>query len=80
MGSSTDVSFTYQEMPAYDILSLRLGAVSRGFSGYFFVNNLTNERAALSVNTTSLGWLSPSTTRVSTNQPRTIGVEANFRF
>jgi outer membrane receptor protein involved in Fe transport len=80
VGSSTDVSFTYQELPAYNILSLRLGAVNKRLSGYFFVNNLTNERAALSINTTSLGWLSPSTTRVSTNQPRTIGVEGSYRF
>jgi hypothetical protein len=61
-------------------LSLRLGAVNKRLSGYFFVNNLTNERAALGINTTSLGWLSPSTTRVSTNQPRTIGVEGSYRF
>ena len=80
VGSSTDVSFTYQELPAYNILSLRLGAVSKGLSGYFFVDNLTDKKAALSINTTSLGWLSPSTTRVSTNQPRTIGVEGSYRF
>lgn len=80
VGTSTDVAFTYQQLPAYDIANLRLGAVSKGLSGYFYVDNLTNERAALSVNTTSLSWVSPSTTRVSTNQPRTIGLEAAYKF
>ena len=80
VGSSTDVAFSYQELSAYDIVNLRLGAVSRGLAGYLFVDNLTNERAALSVNTTSLSWVSPSTTRVSTNQPRTIGIEGSYRF
>jgi iron complex outermembrane recepter protein len=80
VGSSTDVAFSYQELSAYDIVNLRLGAVSKGLAGYFFVDNLTNERAALSVNTTSLSWVSPSTTRVSTNQPRTIGIEGSYRF
>jgi len=80
VGSSTDVAFTYQELRAYDIVNLRLGAVSNGLAGYFFVDNLTNKRADLSINTTSLSWVSPSTTRVSTNQPRTIGIEARYKF
>jgi iron complex outermembrane recepter protein len=80
VGSSTDVAFTYQELPAYDIVNLRFGAVSKGLAGYLFVDNLTNERAALSVNTTSLSWVTPSTTRVSTNQPRTLGIEARYKF
>jgi outer membrane receptor protein involved in Fe transport len=80
VGSSKDVSFTYQELPAYNIVNLRLGAVSKGLAGYFFVDNLTNERAALSVNTTSLSWVNPAITRVSTNQPRTIGIEAKYKF
>jgi outer membrane receptor protein involved in Fe transport len=80
VGNSTDVAFSYQELPPYNIANLRLGAVSKGLAGYFFVDNLTNERAALSVNTTSLSWVSPSTTRVSTNQPRTIGIEGSYRF
>ena len=80
VGSSTDVAFSYQELSAYDIVNLRFGAVSKGLAGYFFIDNLTNERAALSVNTTSLSWVSPSTTRVSTNQPRTIGIEGSYRF
>jgi iron complex outermembrane recepter protein len=80
VGHSLDVAFSYQELSAYNIVTLRLGAVSKGLSGYFFVDNLTDERAALSVNTTSLSWVSPSTTRVSTNQPRTIGIEASYKF
>jgi iron complex outermembrane receptor protein len=80
VSSSLDVAFSYQELPAYDIANLRLGAVSRGLAGYLFVDNLANERAALSVNTTSLSWVNPAITRVSTNQPRTVGIEASYKF
>jgi iron complex outermembrane receptor protein len=80
VSSSLDVAFSYQELPAYDIANLRLGAVSSGLAGYLFVDNLANERAALSVNTTSLSWVNPAITRVSTNQPRTVGIEASYKF
>jgi iron complex outermembrane recepter protein len=80
VGTSTDVSFAYEQLPSYDILKLRLGAVGTFWTGYFFVNNLTNAKAELSINTTSFSWVIPSLTRVATNQPRTIGVEANYRF
>jgi iron complex outermembrane receptor protein len=80
VGTSTDVSFTYENLPSYDIVRLRLGVVGKSWQGYFFVNNLTNTKAELSINTTSFSWLIPSLTRVATNQPRTIGVEVNYRF
>ena len=80
VGTSTDVSFAYEKLPSYDIVKLRLGAVGKSWQEYFFINNLTNTKAELSINTTSFSWLIPSLTRVATNQPRTIGVEANYRF
>ena len=80
VGTSTDVSYAYEQLPAYDIVKLRLGAVGKSWQGYFFVNNLTDTKAELSINTTSFSWLIPSLSRVATNQPRTIGVEANYRF
>jgi iron complex outermembrane receptor protein len=80
IGSSTDVSFYYEKLHPYDIVKLRLGLDNPSWAGYFFVNNLTNTRAELSINTTSLSYLIPSLTRVSTNQPLTIGVEGSYRF
>jgi outer membrane receptor protein involved in Fe transport len=80
VGSSTDISYTYTKLPAYDIVNFRTGLVGSAWSGYFFVNNLTDTRAALSVNTTAFSWVIPSLVRVATNQPRTIGIDVNYRF
>jgi len=80
VGTSTDVSFYYEQLRPYDVVKLRLGLNSPSWDGYLFVNNLTDKRAELSINTTSFSYLIPSLTRVSTNQPRTVGVEANYRF
>jgi iron complex outermembrane receptor protein len=80
VGTSTDVSFAYEKLPSYDILRLRLGAAGKSWQEYFFVDNLTDTKAELSINTTSFSWIIPSLTRVATNQPRTIGVEVNYRY
>ena len=80
VGTSRDVSFYYEQLHSYDIVKLRLGVDSPSWAAYLFVNNLTDKRAELSINTTSLSYLIPSLTRVATNQPRTIGVEASYRF
>ena len=80
VGSSTDIAYSYQQLHPYDIVDLRLGATSSTWSTYFFVTNLTDTRAELSVNTTSFAWNIPSLTRVATNQPRTFGVEGSFKY
>ncbi len=80
VGPVEDTSFTYTNLPSYDLVSARLGMKSDHLSGYLFVDNLTNRVAALSTNTTTFSWIVPSITRVSTNQPRTIGVDLNYRF
>jgi outer membrane receptor protein involved in Fe transport len=80
VGSSTDISYTYTKLPAYDIVNLRTGLVGSAWSGYLFVNNVTDTRAALSVNTTAFSWVIPSLVRVATNQPRTIGIDVSYRF
>jgi outer membrane receptor protein involved in Fe transport len=45
-----------------------------------FINNIFDKRAMLSTNTTAFDWVIPSLTRVATNQPRTVGIEADYRF
>lgn len=80
VGSQTDTSYAYQILPAYDLINLRLGVMSKELSVYLFANNLTDKRAALGINTTAFSYLVPSLVRVATNQPRTFGVTLNYRF
>ena len=80
VGPQTDISYGYHNLEPYNFINLRLGVVGAHWSGYLFADNLTDKRAALGINTTSVAWLTPSTTRVATNQPRTIGLDLNYRF
>jgi len=80
VGPQTDISYGYHNLEPYNLANLRTGLVGTHWSGYLFVDNLTDKRAALGINTTSVAWLTPSTTRVATNQPRTIGIDVNYRF
>ena len=79
-GPSTDISYTYEQLEPYDLIGIRTGVVGPHWSGYFFIDNLTNKHAELSTNITSLAWTIPSVTRVSTNQPLTIGINLAYRF
>jgi iron complex outermembrane recepter protein len=72
--ANTTVTFD-QELPAYDIANLRWGFRTDSWEAGLFVNNLTDERAFLSIDrergrSARVGYL--------TNQPRTYG--ANFRW
>ena len=70
--------FTYDpELPAYDILNLRVGVRRDGWDVSAFLNNVTDERALLSFDRergtrARIGYL--------TNQPRTFGVSTRFTF
>jgi iron complex outermembrane recepter protein len=74
-----DITFTRNSLPAYDLVSLRAGVEAGRWSAVLFADNLTNKMAllgdtgALSANISILN-------RVATNQPRTIGVDLNFKF
>ena len=80
VGSSNDISFTQTSLPAYHLTALRAGIHSDIWSVTAFMNNIFDKRAMLSTNTTAFDWVIPSLTRVATNQPRTIGLEADYRF
>jgi iron complex outermembrane receptor protein len=80
VGSEADIAFAPITLPSYTLIDLRSG-IDRGvWSAYLFVDNLTDKHAALTVNNTSFAWQSPSITRVTTNQPRTVGVDLQYRF
>jgi hypothetical protein len=50
------------------------------WSADLFVDNLTNKVALISANNTSFQFNIPQVVRYSTNQPRTVGVQANYKF
>ena len=81
LGSSWYVTasvFRYDpKLPAYDILNLRIGVRRDNWDVAFYVNNLTDERALLSLDQergtrARIGYL--------TNQPRTFGIATRFDF
>ena len=77
-GPLTASVFTFDpELPAYDIVNLRVGAVQDRWEVAFFVNNVTDEVALL-----SLDQERGTRARVGyfINQPRTFGVTTRVRF
>jgi iron complex outermembrane receptor protein len=77
-GPLTASTFTFDpELPSYDILNLRLGLRRGRWDVALFANNVTDERALL-----SLDQERGTRARVGyqTNQPRTFGIMTRFNF
>jgi iron complex outermembrane receptor protein len=77
-GPLTTNTFRFDpELPAYDILNLRLGLTHGKWDVALFANNLTDERALLALDQergtrARVGYL--------TNQPRTFGISSRVKF
>ncbi len=67
-------------LPSYNLASARLGLSGDKWSATLFIDNLTNKVADLATNNTQFQFNIPQMYRVSTNQPRTGGVEVNYKF
>jgi iron complex outermembrane receptor protein len=77
-GPLTQSVFTFDpKLPSYDLVNLRLGLLYGKWDTALFVNNVTNERALLSLDRER-----GLRARVSylTNQPRTIGISSRVTF
>jgi iron complex outermembrane recepter protein len=74
----TQTTFTFNpELPAYQLINLRVGVTRPSWELALFVNNLTDERAFLALDRergtrARVGYL--------TNQPRTLGVTLTFNY
>jgi outer membrane receptor protein involved in Fe transport len=79
-GSSYDQAFYVEKLPPYNIVDIRLSLTKNTKTVTLFVANATNDHAELSINNTSFSWATPSIIRVSTNQPRTIGLNFANKF
>ena len=77
-GPLTASTFTFDpELPAYNLVNLRLGFSQRAYEVALFLNNITDERALLALDRerglrARVGYL--------TNQPRTLGVSMSFSY
>ncbi|HWS72277.1 MAG TPA: TonB-dependent receptor, partial [Thermoanaerobaculia bacterium] len=77
-GPFTQSTFTFNpELPAYDIVNVRIGLLKNRWDTALFINNLTNEQALLAIDQergtrARVGFL--------TNQPRTIGISTRVTF
>jgi len=80
VGASTDESYAMVNLPDYDLTNMRFGVVGPKWSAYLFIDNVTDKRAALTANNTSFQFNIPALVRMSTNQPRTFGIDISRSF
>ena len=80
MGPFYDIAYYVQRLPSYTIADARIGLVGQSWAGYLFVNNLTDRVAALTINTWQWVANAPAMLTPAVTTPRTIGLEANYRF
>jgi len=81
VGSSYDVAYYFgYKLPSYSLVNARVGLGRGNWDAALFVDNLTNKVALISANNTSFQFNIPQVVRYSTNQPRTAGVQLNYRF
>jgi len=79
VGSRTDVTFSTNTLPSYDLTNLRAGFEGNRWSAVLFVNNVADKRALLN-NITQDAINLPTFNRVAVSQPRTIGIDLYYRF
>jgi outer membrane receptor protein involved in Fe transport len=80
VGPSRDQAAYPQILPMYNLVDARAGVSSGPWAAYIFGTNLTNRVAELTINNTVFAWQTYAITRVSTNQPRTLGLDFQYKF
>jgi outer membrane receptor protein involved in Fe transport len=81
VGSSYDVAYYFgYKLPSYSLANARVGVAHGDWSADLFVDNLTNKVALMTANNTSFQFNIPQVVRYATNQPRTVGVQLNYKF
>jgi iron complex outermembrane recepter protein len=80
VGTTHDIAFAPTILPPYMLVAARSGFKWDGYNISVFGDNLGNKHAELTTNNTAFTWNSPTITRVTTNQPRTIGVDLQYQF
>jgi outer membrane receptor protein involved in Fe transport len=80
VGPVQDTAYYRETLGSYGLMDFRLTAGKDRWNAAIFGTNLTNKHAALTIDNTVFAWQQPTITRVSTNQPRTIGIGVETKF
>jgi outer membrane receptor protein involved in Fe transport len=80
VGPVRDQAAYPQVLPSYYLVDARAGITTSRWGAYVFGTNLNNKVADLTINNTVFAWQTYAITRVSTNQPRTIGLDFRYNF
>ena len=75
-----DIAYYRETLPSYNLLSARAGIASGPWTAFLVGTNLTDKIARLTIDNTTFAWQQPTITRESTNQPRTIGIDVQYKF
>jgi iron complex outermembrane recepter protein len=78
-GHALDTTYAVNVLPAYDLVSARVGLAGDTWSAYLFGTNLTN-RVAILTNAQAFTANTPALNRVTINQPLTIGIDISKKF
>jgi iron complex outermembrane recepter protein len=80
VGPVEDTAYYRQVLGSYGLMDFRVGLGKGVWTASLFGTNLTDKHAGLTINNTVFAWQQPTITRVSTNQPRTIGLAFETKF
>src|SRR6266403_1700704 len=80
VGPVFDTAYYAETLGSYGLMDFRLGVGKQAWTASLFGTNLTNKHAGLTIDNTVFAWQQPTITRVSTNQPRTIGIGFETKF
>jgi iron complex outermembrane recepter protein len=80
VGPNEDQAAVRETLGSYNLVDARAGVASGPWSAAVFGTNLTNKVAEQTINNTVFAWQTYAITRISTNQPRTIGVDFQYKF
>ena len=78
-GSRTDETYSTNQLPSYDLTNIRAGVDAGHWNAVLFVNNVADKRALISDITQAAENIA-TFNRIAVSQPRTAGIDLNYRF
>jgi iron complex outermembrane recepter protein len=80
VGPVEDTAYYREILGSYGLMDFRAGLGNGAWTASLFGTNMTNKHAPMTIDNTVFAWQQPTITRVSTNQPRTIGLAFETKF